>query len=70
MTLSSLEFNYSAVSRRALGREGGGAPVGLTVWRDDKSVGPTQADILIEDVVVRYSDGPALMVSGDRITLR
>eukprot|EP01047_Picozoa_sp_COSAG01_P047948 COSAG01_NODE_4627_length_4865_cov_3.016786_3_plen_413_part_00 len=82
ITLSSLEFNYSAVSRRSLGQDT--PPVGLTVWRDttldrrgsryccnymDNTCCPG-ANLLIDDVTVRYSDGPALMVSGDRTTLR
>jgi hypothetical protein len=82
VTLSALEFNYSAVSRRSLGEET--PPVGLTVWRDttldrhgnhaccnylDNSCCHS-ANLLIDDVIVRYSDGPALMVSGDKTTLR
>ena len=82
VTLSALEFNYSAVSRRSLGQET--PPVGLAVWRDttlDRRMGHnccsymdnsccSIANLLIEDVIVRYSDGPALMVAGSSTTLR
>ena len=75
VSLSSLVFNYSAVSRRSLGEDT--PPIGLTVWRqeqedeqeeeeDARKHRQTAADILIDDVVVRYSDGPALMLSGGR----
>ena len=82
VSLSALEFNYSAVSRRSLGQET--PPVGLTIWHDttlDRRKGHDccsyldnsccgSANLLIDDVIVRYSDGPALMVSGDQTTLR
>lgn len=82
VTLSTLVFNYSAVSRRSLGEES--PPVGLTIWRDahlDSHKGKpccsyldnsccSAANLLIDDVIVRYSDGPALMVAGDQTTLR
>ena len=68
ITLSSLEFNYSAVSRRSLGEAT--PPIGLTVWRDATLLRSDAANIQIEDVVVRYSDGPALMVSGTQTLLR
>jgi hypothetical protein len=82
VTLSGLELNYSAVSRRSLGQET--PPVGLTVWRDEtldrrgsqsccnylENTCCTHANLLVDDVIVRYSDGPALMISGDHTTLR
>ena len=71
LTLRSLEFNYSATSRRALGD--GAPPIALTVWRArDADLGrpPQRANFLVDDVVVRYSDGPALMVSGVGTTIR
>lgn len=39
-------------------------PNALTVWRSHYAP-PRPANIVIRDVVVRYSDGPALMVSGN-----
>ena len=72
-----LLFNFSAVSRRSLGEDT--PPVGLTVWRDmDETLSETEKEkekvaevgIVIEDVIVRYSDGPAMMLSGGRTTLR
>jgi hypothetical protein len=65
LTFSSLEFNYSGVSRRALMDES--PPIGLTVWRarEADAGGPVKrAGFLLEDITVRYSDGPALIVSG------
>ena len=53
LTLSSLEFNYSATSRRSLGKIA--PPIGLTVWQTSPPVGSTDpANFLLEDVVVRY----------------
>ena len=91
ITLSSLEFNYSAVSRRAVNDTS--PPVGLTAWVDttaaDTTSTPTPqhtpqhtplarprppptppSGLVIEDVVVRYSDGPAMMVSGLKTTMK
>lgn len=66
LTFSNLEFNYSGVSRRALMDERT-PPIGLTVWRAreaDASGPPKPAGFVLSDITVRYSDGPALMVSG------
>jgi hypothetical protein len=66
LTFSGLEFNYSGVSRRSLMDEST-PPIGLTVWRAreaDAGGPPKPAGFVLSDIAVRYSDGPALMVSG------
>jgi hypothetical protein len=71
LTLSGLELNYSATSSRALGDSS--PPVALAVWRarEADAGGPvTPANFLVDDVTVRYSDGPALMVNGAATVIR
>ena len=68
VTLASLVFNYSSVSRRALGDTS--PPVTLALARDKtlKPAGP--ANFTVEDLIVRYSDGPALLESGDAAVIQ
>lgn len=69
ISMQNLVFNYSAVSRRAVGDHS--PPVALTLWRArEAGNSPTPAGLVIDDVTVRYSDGPALLLSGvqSRIT--
>ena len=70
VTLASLEFNYSAVSRRSLGDIA--PPATFNVWRTKaiSAGGSLDGQFVLEDVVVRHSDGPALMLSGGLSTLR
>lgn len=65
----SLEFNYSSISRRSLGIID--PPAVLSLWRDQRL--ETESGIngrfLFKDIVVRYSDGPALQLHGHNSTL-
>ena len=63
VTLSSVDFNYSSVSRRALGDTA--PPVTLALWRDDTLRPRVPAAFVLDDVAVRFSDGPALNLQGD-----
>jgi hypothetical protein len=67
LTFTSLTFNYSSISRRSLGNAS--PPIGLTIWRskDAEQRSPTTgpSNFVLDDVVVRYSDGPALQIRGD-----
>ena len=70
ITLSSLVFNYSSVSNRSLGDIA--PPNALTLWRSkyaEDNLPPATANFLIDDLQVRYSDGPALMVNGKNTTI-
>ena len=65
VTLSSLVFNYSAVSRRSLNRTD--PPKTLALWRTrdlDNKDKMRPSGFVLKDLIVRYSDGPALMLSG------
>ena len=70
ITLSSLVLNYSAISRRSLGDNS--PPIALSVWRDNRiqTVSGIPGNFLLQDLEVRYSDGPALMLNGDHSTIR
>eukprot|EP00937_MAST-01D_sp_MAST-1D-sp2_P003802 g3802.t1 len=72
IALRGLVFNYSATSRRSLGDSA--PPIALSVWRAREADAPgapaNPANFLIDDVAVRYSDGPALMVNGVGTTIR
>jgi len=68
LTFSSIEFNYSSVSRRSLGDPS--PPLTLNMWQDQHTQRVSAAHFLLSDVVVRYSDGPALMLNGDNSTLQ
>jgi hypothetical protein len=71
LSFTSLEFNYSAVSRRSLGDIE--PPSAFTVWRSreaDAKREPRPAKFVFEDVIVRYSDGMALYVNGDGTVIR
>ena len=67
ITLASLTFNYSAVSYRAVSETA--PPIALTLWRPRSFSDTAPSGFLIEDLVVRYSDGPALMASGNQISI-
>ena len=68
ITLSSLTFNYSGVSRRAL-NDTVSPPIALTLWRPQIWSDTAPSGFVIEDLTVRYSDGPALMASGNEISI-
>jgi len=68
ITLSSLTFNYSGVSRRAL-NDTVSPPIALTLWRPQIWSDTAPSGFVIEDLTVRYSDGPALIASGNEISI-
>ena len=68
ITLAGLEFNYSSVARRSLGEIA--SPTTLAIWREGTLRPQAPSGFVLDDVIVRYSDGPALLLNGDGSTLR
>ena len=63
-----LDFEYAAFSRRSLGETS--PPVAISLWSNDiEDVGVLYGNHVVDDVSVKYGDGPALLLQGNASVL-